>query len=210
MEYLLLNLHPVFAVGVKNTLCDLLPGKVLNGNIEDKQFQHEILSSSKLKMIITDLDAMPGNADSYLKNIQSLRPDIPVFVFYSSLNLADIQISQSYGVRGYIHKSATRHELLMAVQRGLQGCTCFPELVADFIARKKYGKAVFPRVTQRQYEVLSMMAEGLENKRIARSLGISEHTIKIHVRSLLQTFGAANRTACVQAAQRVGILSAGI
>ena len=61
-------------------------------------------------------------------------------------------------------------------------------------------------ITDRQAAVLTLLGEGLPNKVIARKLGLSEHTIKIHVTSILKTLGAANRTQAVIAAQRLSLV----
>lgn len=61
-------------------------------------------------------------------------------------------------------------------------------------------------LTQREHEVLRLVADGLPNKAIARQLGISEHTAKFHVGSLLGKLGAGSRTEAVTIATRRGIL----
>ena len=61
-------------------------------------------------------------------------------------------------------------------------------------------------LTTRESQVLQLVAEGLPNKAIARELGISEHTVKFHVGSLLGKLGAASRTEAVTLATRRGIL----
>jgi DNA-binding NarL/FixJ family response regulator len=61
-------------------------------------------------------------------------------------------------------------------------------------------------LTAREREVLHLVAEGLPNKAIARQLGISEHTAKFHVGSLLGKLGAASRTEAVTIATRRGLL----
>jgi DNA-binding CsgD family transcriptional regulator len=61
-------------------------------------------------------------------------------------------------------------------------------------------------LTAREREVLQLVAEGLPNKAIARQLGISEHTAKFHVGSLLGKLGAGSRTEAVTLATRRGIL----
>lgn len=62
-------------------------------------------------------------------------------------------------------------------------------------------------VTPRETEVLAMLAEGLGNKVIARKLGISEHTVKFHVGSIMRKLKASSRTEAVTTALRLGILT---
>jgi DNA-binding NarL/FixJ family response regulator len=61
-------------------------------------------------------------------------------------------------------------------------------------------------LTPREMEVLQAMADGLSNKQIARQLGISEHTVKYHVNTILGKMGAQSRTEAVVRATRAGVL----
>lgn len=207
MEYLLVNAQPIFAEGVRFSLASIARGKILAGANCAAQVQAEIRGLKELKLVIIDLDIDDNAALNIIRDIHRLELNIPIYVFYSELSIALLRFTQMHGVRGYIHKTACREELVETVRGGLQGGSCLPEEVTKYIESVKYGASDALKITQRQLEVLAMMAEGLENKRIARSLGISEHTIKIHVRSLLHTFGVSNRTACVLEAQHRGILA---
>jgi DNA-binding NarL/FixJ family response regulator len=62
-------------------------------------------------------------------------------------------------------------------------------------------------LTERELEVLEQLASGLSNKRIARALGISEHTAKFHVNGILAKLGASSRTEAVVAAARRGLVT---
>jgi DNA-binding NarL/FixJ family response regulator len=62
------------------------------------------------------------------------------------------------------------------------------------------------QLTAREAEVLRLLAEGLGNKDIAEKLGISEHTIKFHIRSILGKLGAASRTEAVTRGLRSGLI----
>ena len=61
-------------------------------------------------------------------------------------------------------------------------------------------------LTRRQTDVLSRLAIGQSNKEIARDLGLAEGTVKLHVTSILKSFGVSNRTQAVVAAQQTGLL----
>ncbi|OII63338.1 hypothetical protein BJP40_24655 [Streptomyces sp. CC53] len=64
-----------------------------------------------------------------------------------------------------------------------------------------------PRLTPRERQVLNGMREGLSNRRVGRSLGISERTVKVHVRSIFLKLGAASRTEAVVQGIRRGCIS---
>lgn len=114
--------------------------------------------------------------------------------------------------RGFLTRDAPPDEILTAVRAVAQGLTVIePSLVRSLtsavaLARAEPGAVVEERLTPRELEVLQLLAGGLPNKTIAARLGISEHTAKFHVSSVLAKLGAASRTEAVALAARKGIL----
>jgi DNA-binding NarL/FixJ family response regulator len=113
------------------------------------------------------------------------------------------------GARGLLLRSASSDNLaaaLIAVARGL--VVLDPALgTAMLAARSRLDAPPVEELTARERQVLQALAEGLANKAIALRLGISEHTVKFHVGSLLDKLGAASRTEAVTLATRRGILA---
>jgi len=103
-------------------------------------------------------------------------------------------------VRGYVFKSATGEELIPAIQAVAAGRRWIPQNVA---ARLKMGNTYEP-LTAREQEVLGQLASGQANKEIADTLGISEHTTKGHLKSILGKLRVADRTQAVIAAVQRG------
>jgi DNA-binding NarL/FixJ family response regulator len=64
---------------------------------------------------------------------------------------------------------------------------------------------VFSRLTQRQQEVLRLLAKGETNKNISRHLNVSENTVKVHVTAILKALGVSNRTQAVILSQKLGL-----
>ena len=64
----------------------------------------------------------------------------------------------------------------------------------------------FDELTAREIEILRMLADGLGNKQIASQLGISEHTVKFHISSILDKLGASSRTEAVTSGIRMGLI----
>jgi two-component system, NarL family, response regulator YdfI len=114
------------------------------------------------------------------------------------------------GVRGVLRDDATAEELTTAVAATMAGLVVLHP--AAMIARPA-GTAGSHRVsertglTPRELEILEMMAEGMSNRRIAIRLGISGHTVKFHVASVLGKLGAASRTEAVTLGVRQGLIS---
>jgi DNA-binding NarL/FixJ family response regulator len=118
------------------------------------------------------------------------------------------------GPVGYLAPNVDGATLASAVRSLAQGLTVIDPalIVASGVhvhSRAHPAPAVAPgeALTSRERQVLELVAAGLPNKTIARELGISEHTAKFHVGSLLAKLGAASRTEAVTLATRRGILS---
>ena len=114
--------------------------------------------------------------------------------------------------RGYLARDASSEEILAAVRSVASGLTVvdpgrLPELVgAPSGVVAVGGSGSEETLTPREQEVLQLMAAGLPNKAIGRDLGISDHTAKFHVSSVLAKLGAESRTEAVTLAARRGLL----
>ena len=111
--------------------------------------------------------------------------------------------------RGYLLKEATASELSAAVTAVSQGLVVFDPAVAALVSSRPHEQPLTlegATLSDRELEVLRHVASGLPNKGIARELGISEHTVKFHVGTILGKLGAASRTEAVTLAVRSGML----
>jgi DNA-binding NarL/FixJ family response regulator len=117
------------------------------------------------------------------------------------------------GARSVLPRDATPDEIIAALEAAAVGLVTLPaELAADFVsgsrarsAPRSAGSPTQP-LTPREVEVLGMLAEGLANKNIAARLGISEHTVKTHVASILTKLDAFSRAEAVAIGARQGLI----
>ena len=117
------------------------------------------------------------------------------------------------GVRGVLPRDATPDEIVAAVEAAAVGLVTLPaELAANVAAAARPASTARPTaptsqpLTRREIEVLGMLAEGLANKNIAARLGISEHTVKTHVASILMKLDAFSRAEAVAIGARQGLI----
>ncbi len=110
------------------------------------------------------------------------------------------------GAVGYLLKEEAPEAIVEAVRAAVQGGMYFSPGVADLVKAILEGKREFPQLTEREREVLALMAEGLSNKEIAARLGFSKRTAAFHVGNILQKLGAASRTEAVVRAKERGII----
>lgn len=155
--------------------------------------------------LVDDADASP-----LLSSIERTAPGMGV-VFLGGSVQAGAQGADG-APRGYLTRDASPEEIVSAVRSVAQGLTVIdPARLPELLQAATGPRAEPPLVpeetlTPREQEVLQLMAAGLPNKTIAVQLGISDHTAKFHVSSVLAKTGAASRTEAVTTAARRGLL----
>jgi DNA-binding NarL/FixJ family response regulator len=113
------------------------------------------------------------------------------------------------GAQGYLLKGAPREELFNAIRVvHAGGSLLHPVVATKLLGRLHQSEHPAPEVlTQREQEVLQLVAQGLPNKEIAAQLVVTERTVKFHVSSIMGKLGASNRTEMVAVARQQGWLS---
>lgn len=114
----------------------------------------------------------------------------------------DIRRALAAGVQAYLTKDVLHDELLKAIHAVHSGQTYLPAGVAAALA----AQMPRPDLSAREVQVLELIVQGLANKQIAYSLGIAEHTVKNHVKSILSKLGVQDRTQAATAAIQRGII----
>ena len=118
------------------------------------------------------------------------------------------------GVAGYLIKSATGAEVVAALRRAVTGEALFPaRRLADVLARqrqlagrRKEQLELLGTLTPRELEILTVMARGLDNRAMARELGIGYSTVRSHVRGVLEKLGAHSKLEAVARAMELDLL----
>lgn len=113
------------------------------------------------------------------------------------------------GARGLVGRDAAGGRLTAALRAAALGLTPLDESIAESLLRARSARPeeLVEPLTARELEVLRLLAEGLSNKAVAARLGISEHTAKFHVNSILGKLGADGRTEAVVRATRLGLIA---
>lgn len=115
------------------------------------------------------------------------------------------------GVKAILPRDSGMDEILSAIQAAHAGLVLLDAEVTQTLAARIPTPAVHPApalddLTPREVEVLRMLAEGLGNREMAGRLGISDHTVKFHISSILDKLGASTRTEAVTMGIRMGII----
>ena len=110
------------------------------------------------------------------------------------------------GAVGYLLKEEAPEVIVEAIRKAAQGGMTFSPGVAEAVKAILEGKGEAPQLTEREREVLALMAEGLSNKEIALKLKVTERTVEFHVGNILRKLGVASRVEAVVKAKERGII----
>jgi DNA-binding NarL/FixJ family response regulator len=192
--------HPLLREGIASVLEELedieLVGSVDNGSRAIEAFAHLQPDVTLMDLRMPDMDGLTAMA-----TIRQHTPDAKVIVLTTYPGDVQALNALKAGAMGYLLKSSLGNALLDTIRAVHAGKRVIPEEVAAAIGQHAADHALSPR----EIDVLRRVAAGQANKRIARDLGISESTVKAHIRSILPKLGASDRTHAVTIALKRGI-----
>ncbi len=154
---------------------------------------------------------MPGMEGVHgIRRFVAAHPRLPLIILTGSESLQDIQAVLAAGASGFIPKSSTSAVMLSAIRLVLAGGTYVPpQALAGGQGRAVSNDArerTQTQLTERQLQVLCLLAAGKPNKLICRELGIEEGTVKAHIATIFRVLDVANRTEAARVARDIGLL----
>ncbi|WP_209348437.1 response regulator transcription factor [Pontixanthobacter sp. CEM42] len=172
-------------------------------------------NGSRFDLVICDLMMNSMNGLAFIAALRG-RHDVPVLMISGINTSPPLAEMRQLNAQGFVHKSSDDAELVEAIETVLQGGTYFPHYAPDGDggADGNFGDVAdiyedgseVPVLTTRQIEILTLISNGATNKEIARTLSISENTVKTHIKQIFELLKVNKRTASVRAAQALGIL----
>jgi DNA-binding NarL/FixJ family response regulator len=163
-------------------------------------------------VMLLDMEMPEMDGLEVLRRIRATRPDAKVIIFTVFDSDERILGAVQAGAQGYLLKGVPREEIFNAIRVVSGGGSLLQPVVASKLLRRLSGDRAdegLDHLTEREMEVLRLMAQGRANKEIASSLDISERTVKFHVSSILSKLGATNRTEAVALAAQQGLVDIG-
>ncbi len=153
-------------------------------------------------VVMVDLRMPEIDGVRTLQLLRSKDKKIPILILTTSDDAQDLKDCLRHDANGYLLKDMDPDELVMALRRVIAGeMVIAPELAATLALiiqnrgenAAEHGAAIFSSLSPREMEILSHVTEGQSNKVIARHLGISDGTVKLHVKSILKKLGLGSR-----------------
>ena len=210
LRVLLIDDHTLFRVGLEGLLASRSIEVVASvGSGWDAQ---RLVDELNPDIILLDM-RMPGiNGLDVLEMLRAKNEKLPIVMLTTSTDENDLLKSLRAGAQGYLLKDMEPDELVLALRDIVSGKTVVAPDLAPILAKAVQGKTAvqedkddspFSTLTPRETEILALLAEGQSNKAIARNLGISDGTVKLHVKAILRKLEVHSRVeAAVMAVQR--------
>jgi DNA-binding NarL/FixJ family response regulator len=193
MKLLVVDGHPLLRDAFERLLRHQYPSAEILavGSCEEAR---AALLQSPADLVVTDLLCRHSTGPKGLEEMVGAAAPGRIIAFGECSGQADAVRAQAAGVHGYVPASSPPELVAAAIGLVLAGGVYFPQLpLSDQRGRAKDGRHV-ERLTDRQRVVLQGLRAGQSNKAIARTLGISVATVKLHVQGILRNVGARNRT----------------
>jgi DNA-binding NarL/FixJ family response regulator len=201
IRILLVDDHFVARTGLHSIL-DAQPGMEIVADAHNGREAIELHRKHQPDVTIMDL-RMPGV--SGFEAIAAIRADFPsarIVVLTNYEGSEDVHRAMEAGAMGYLPKSAGGEELVEAIEAVHRGRRYLPPSLALVLAKRS---SVDP-LTEREMDVLRLLARGHSNREIAADLSIAENTVRIHVGHILQKLAVEDRTQAVILAFQRGIV----
>jgi DNA-binding NarL/FixJ family response regulator len=203
IRVLIVDDHAVVRLGVERALTGLRDMQVVatavNG-VEALRATAEHLPD----VVLMDIE-MPGEIDGIeaTRRIRHLHADTRIVILTSHLDRGKIEAALQAGANGYTLKDGDIDELERAVRVAVDGdYPISPKAARMLLERRPPATHAKPNLSRREYDVLALAARGYANKEIARSLWITERTVKGHFTRIFRKIGVTDRTQAALWVQR--------
>lgn len=203
--------HPLVRVGLKE-LINRDPGLTVAGEAEDGQKLLELLSRAKCDLIVVDISMPRMDGLAAIKEIHKQYPGIKILVLSMLKDYQHFQQIMAHGAAGYMVKDDASDLLVSAIKMILKGKKYVSPSVTTMLVDRQLraiedGETPSLEIlTQREKEILTMVAKGLANKNIASKLKISIRTVEHHRGHLTDKLGIKNTAALIRYALAKGLI----
>jgi DNA-binding NarL/FixJ family response regulator len=206
IRLLLVDDHPVFRDGLRGVFADdpdfEVVGEAGNGAEAVARVERD-----GADVVLMDLRMPEMGGVEAIRRLRERAPSVRVLVLTTYDTDSDVLPAIEAGATGYLLKDAPRDELIRAVRAAFEG----QPVLSPAVARRLMGRVRQPPpaepLSQRELDVLRLVAGGATNREAARRLFVSEATIKTHLLHIYEKLGVRDRAAAVGEAYRRGLLT---
>jgi DNA-binding NarL/FixJ family response regulator len=209
MRVLVADDHSLFRDGIVSLL--EAAGYVIVGQVGSGKEALSLTQQLNPDLVLLDI-SMPGmDGLEVLRRIRETQPEILIVMLTVSDQDEDLMTAIQAGANGYLHKSLTAEtflELIQGLEKGEAAITrqTTMQLMREIGGKVRVDTEPYESLTNREIDLLHLVASGQSNRAIAQELSISENTVKYHMKNILQKLQAQNRTEAVTHAIQAGLI----
>ena len=201
LNVMIVDDHPLVRVGMA-TVVNQQADMRITAEAEGGRRALELFRQHRPDVVLMDLRLRDDDGTRVTRAIRQEFPDARVLVISNYDGDEDIHQALEAGAMGYLFKSVVEDELVDAIREINAGRRYLPKGVAARLHEHESGR----QLTRREDELLDLLGKGLRNRELAQVLGISEDTVKTHLKSLFRKLGVSDRAEAVREAMRRGFL----
>jgi DNA-binding NarL/FixJ family response regulator len=215
MDVLVVDNHPLVHLVMPSIIKSAVADAVVHAATDFEGALRLARSLNDIQLVLLDLGLGESSGVQTLIEFRKRFPTLRTVVFTAEEDAATIESSLNAGASGYILKTSPADVIASAIRRVLAGDVYTPPLVltsGSKLSTKSgavLGTGANPNrsmpLTERQIDVLTLLAKGYRNRQIALKLNVTEGTVKQHVHAIYQSLGISSRTEAMIAAGRLGI-----
>jgi DNA-binding NarL/FixJ family response regulator len=210
LTVLIVDDHPLFRKGMR-TLLESMPDIEVIGEAISGKEAVEMATAHQPDVVLMDLQMPGGSGLGAIRELGKSSPNIRILVVTLFEDDESVFAALRAGARGYILKDADEEEMMRAIRAVGEGEAIFSPAIAsrlmDYFAasRSLIPQEVFPELTEREREILTLIARGKTNAEIAAELTISLKTVRNHVSNIYSKLQVADRTQAAIRAREAGL-----
>jgi two-component system, NarL family, response regulator LiaR len=204
--------HAIVREGLRS-LIETEPAMLLVGEAPDGEVAVRLFTQLRPDIALLDLMMPRKDGITAIREIRQIDPQARILVLTSFAEDDQVFPAIKAGAAGYLMKDSSPSELLQAIHEVYRGDSFLDPVIARKVLQELNRPPDLPPtsdpLSEREEEVIKLIAEGLSNQEIADRLVISERTVRNHVGNILGKLHLANRTQAALYAIRMGLTNAG-
>src|SRR4051812_12663344 len=206
IKVLVVDDHPLTQAGLSNFMA-AFPDLSLVGVVGSGEEAIEYCDHDEPDVILMDL-LMPGMGGvAATRVIKERHPGVRVIALTSSSESESVKAAMQAQATSYLLKTASAFELAFAIRSAMDGRSVISEEANKVLAQSRQETREFSgELTERERQVLGLVARGLSNKQIAEQLSIEMPTVKFHLRNLFVKLGTSRRSELITRAYQMKLL----